>query len=452
MAKVSSQFVCNNCGAKFHKWMGRCTECGQWNTIEETLIQPQLKNVRLSGFAGDVGQICDLSNVQLQDLPRIHLGFNELDRVLGGGIVPGSVVLIGGNPGAGKSTLLLQMISYLAQQNLRVLYITGEESLQQVALRANRLELPTKNVRIATETSIDKIIELARKEKPHLMVVDSIQVMHVEGISSAPGSVSQVREGAAIITQFAKANNIATFIVGHVTKDGTLAGPKILEHCVDCSIVLEGDADSRFRTLRCQKNRFGAVNEIGVFAMIDKGMREVTNPSAIFLTRMNVETAGAVVTVVWVGSRPLLVELQALVDLTQYSNPRRLSIGTDQNRLAMLLAVLHRHGNLALGDHDVFTNVVGGVKIEETCADLPLAAALYSSYRAYPIPNDMIIFGEIGLSGEIRPVSNGTERIVEAQKHGFTKAIVPKDNAPRKEIKGMTVYPITKLSDLFDLL
>ncbi len=452
MAKSASQFVCNNCGAIYPKWMGKCLECGSWNTIEESLIESSKKSVRFQGFAGDVGQIADLSNVTLQDLPRMHLGFKEFDRVLGGGIVPGSVVLIGGNPGAGKSTLLLQMLSYLAQHNVKVLYITGEESLQQVALRAHRLELPTKNVRIATQTSIDRIIALAKQEKPQIMVIDSIQVMHVDGISSAPGSVSQVREGAAMITQFAKSCNIATFIVGHVTKDGTLAGPKVLEHCVDCSVLLEGDGDSRFRTLRCQKNRFGAVNELGVFAMIDKGMREITNPSAIFLNRSQVETPGSVVMVVWVGSRPLLVELQALVDQTQYGTPRRLSIGTDQNRLAMLLAVLHRHGNLAMGDMDVFINVVGGVKVEETSADLPLAAALFSSYRGVAVAKEMMIFGEIGLSGEIRPVNNGMERIAEAQKHGFTKAIIPKENMPRKEIPGMTIYPITKVSELFDLL
>ena len=453
MAKATSQFVCNNCGAKYPKWMGKCLECGSWNTIEETLALPETKkSVRFSGFAGAQSEVCDLSNVSMQELPRMHMGFRELDRVLGGGIVPGSVVLIGGNPGAGKSTLLLQMLSYLAQNQVSVLYITGEESLQQVALRAKRLELQTKNVKIATETSIDKIIALAQVQKPQIMVIDSIQVMHVEGISSAPGSVSQVREGAAILTQFAKANNIATIIVGHVTKDGTLAGPKILEHCVDCSVLLEGDGDSRFRTLRCQKNRFGAVNEIGVFAMIDKGMREITNPSAIFLNRTEIEIPGSVVMVLWVGSRPLLVELQVLVDLSQYGNPRRLTIGTDQNRLAMILAVLHRHASLALGDQDVFVNVVGGVKVEETSADLPLAAALYSSYAGKVIPRDMIIFGEVGLSGEIRPVNSGSERVIEAQKRGFTKAIIPKENMPRKPIQGMTIYPVTKVSEILDLL
>jgi DNA repair protein RadA/Sms len=459
MAKGSSVFVCNSCGAQFAKWQGKCPECGQWNTIEETLLQsytPKVNNIansRLNGFAGDISNgIVNLSNVSLKDLPRIHLGFQELDRVLGGGIVPGSVVLIGGNPGAGKSTLLLQMVSFLSVNNIKVLYITGEESLQQVALRAERLGLDTSKIRIATETSVDKIIFLAEKEKPQVMVIDSIQVMHVDGISSAPGSVSQVREGAAALTQFSKKNQVATFIVGHVTKDGTLAGPKILEHCVDCSVVLEGDSDSHFRTLRCQKNRFGAVNEIGVFAMLDKGMREVSNPSAIFLNRSVVESPGSVVMVVWVGSRPLLVELQALVDDSQYGNPRRLSIGTDINRLAMLLAVLHRHGNIAMGDQDVFINVVGGVKVDETSADLPLVVSLISSYYSKPIPRDTIVFGEIGLSGEIRAVNSGTDRLIEAQKHGFRRAIIPKDNMPRKTIDGISIHPVTKLQEVLDLI
>ena len=330
--------------------------------------------------------------------------------------------------------------------------LRGEESLQQVALRANRLGVRTDNIRIASETSVERIITLAEAEKPAVLIIDSIQVMHMEGISSAPGSVSQVREGAAAFTQYAKRANVSTFMVGHVTKEGSLAGPKILEHCVDCSLLLEGDSDSRFRTMRCQKNRFGAVNEIGVFAMVEHGMREVSNPSAIFLNRTSVESPGSVVMVVWEGSRPLLVELQALVDTTQYGNPRRLTLGTEANRLAMLLAVLHRHGGVSMGDQDVFVNVVGGVKVEETSADLPLVAALVSSYRSKPIPRDMIIFGEIGLSGEIRPVNSGSERIIEAQKHGFKQAIVPKDNAPRKVISGMQIFPVTSITEALELL
>ncbi len=462
MAK-SSTFLCNSCGASFAKWQGRCPACGEWNTISEVAIPSYSQKLgpvkltskasRMSGFAGaDSSGIVNLGKVTITEVPRIHLGFKEFDRVLGGGIVPGSVVLIGGNPGAGKSTLLLQMVSYLAENNVKVLYITGEESLQQVALRAERLALKTANIRIATETSVDTIIALATAEQPQIMVIDSIQVMHIDAISSAPGSVSQVREGAAALTQFAKLNNVATFIVGHVTKEGMLAGPKVLEHCVDCSLLLEGDSDSRFRTLRCQKNRFGAVNEIGVFAMLDKGMREVTNPSAIFLNRSTFESPGSIVMVLWVGSRPLLVELQALVDSTQYGAPRRLCIGTDSNRLAMLLAVLHRHGGVALGDQDVFINVVGGVKVEETSVDLPLMVSMLSSYNNRPLPRDMIVFGEIGLSGEVRPVNSGTERIMEAQKHGFKQAIVPKDNMPRKNIEGMTIHPVTRISEVLDLI
>ncbi|MGN1392430.1 MAG: DNA repair protein RadA [Succinivibrionaceae bacterium] len=454
MAKNSSVFLCSNCGAKYSKWQGKCNDCGEWNTIQETLVQPYSfsPNNRYKGFSGEISEgIVNLNTVSLVQIPRLHSGFREFDRVLGGGIVAGSVVLIGGNPGAGKSTLLLQMVSFLSNK-VKVLYVTGEESLQQVALRAQRLGLTTDYIRIVTETSVDKIIFLSEQEQAQILIIDSIQVMHVEGISSAPGSVSQVRESAAAFTQFAKRNNVATFLVGHVTKDGVLAGPKILEHCVDSSILLEGDSDSKFRTLRCQKNRFGAVNEIGVFAMIDKGMREVVNPSAIFLNRTETESPGSVVMVIWEGSRPLLVELQALVDNTQYGVPRRLSIGTEPNRLAMLLAVLHRHGGISMGDQDVFVNVVGGVKVEETSADLPLLVSLLSSYKNKPIPKNMIVFGEVGLSGEIRPVTNGTERIVEAFKHGFTQAIVPKDNTPRTKIEGMSIYPVKTIQDILNII
>ena len=462
MAKNTSVFVCSSCGAELPKWQGRCPECGEWNTIQETLVsdKPPLqvktaqgsqgRSGRFSGFAGatDSGAV-SLGSVPLTQIPRIHSGFGELDRVLGGGIVPGSVVLIGGNPGAGKSTLLLQMVSFLAAK-VKVLYVTGEESLQQVALRAGRLGLKTENVRIATETGVDRIIFLCEKETPQVLIIDSIQVMYMDGISSAPGSVSQVRESAAALTQFAKRKNIAAFMIGHVTKEGSLAGPKILEHCVDCSLLLEGDRDSRFRTLRCQKNRFGAVNEIGVFAMADRGLREIDNPSAIFLNRGEKVSPGSIVMVIWEGSRPLLVELQALVDSTQYGNPRRLTIGTEANRLAMLLA--HRHGGVSMGDQDVFVNVVGGVKVEETSADLPLVAALLSSYNSRALPRDMVIFGEIGLSGEIRPVQNGMDRLTEAYKHGFKQAIVPKDNAPRRNIPGMTVYPVANLAEVMSLI
>ncbi len=455
MAKSSVSYVCSSCGATFGKWQGKCPDCGEWNTISEVVneniaMKDSRAINRLAGFAGTTSaEVVNLDSVSLEQMPRMHSGFGELDRVLGGGVVPGAVVLIGGNPGAGKSTLLLQMISVLSR-NYKVLYVTGEESLQQVALRAKRLEIDASRIRIVAETSVERIIHLAEQEKPTIMVIDSIQVMHMELISSAPGSVSQVRESAAAFTQYAKRMGVSTFMVGHVTKEGSLAGPKILEHCVDCSVLLEGDSDSRFRTLRCQKNRFGAVNEIGIFAMVEHGMREVSNPSAIFLNRSELETTGSVVMVIWEGSRPLLVELQALVDTTQYGNPRRLTIGTEPNRMAMLLAVLHRHGGVSMGDQDVFVNVVGGVKVEETSADLPLMVAIISSYRNKPIPKDTIVFGEIGLSGEIRPVNNGTERIIEAQKHGFRQAIVPKDNVPRKPIEGIKVFPASTLSEVLD--
>ncbi len=407
---------------------------------------------RLSGYAGELsGKVQTLAEVALSEIPRFSSGFRELDRVLGGGIVPGSAILIGGHPGAGKSTLLLQTMCQLAAR-MPTLYVTGEESLQQVAMRASRLNLPNDKLRIVSETSVEQICLLAQQEKPAIMVIDSIQVMHVADISSAPGSVSQVREGAALLTRFAKQHQVAIFMVGHVTKDGTLAGPKVLEHCVDCSVLLEGDGDSRYRTLRCQKNRFGAVNELGVFAMTAHGMKEVSNPSAIFLNRGEAESPGSVVMAIWEGTRPLLVELQALVDYSQLSNPRRLAVGTEHNRLALLLAVLHRHGGVQMSDQDVFFNVVGGVKVEETSADLPLILAMVSSFRDKPVAQDLISFGEVGLSGEIRPVPSGQERLQEAVKHGFRRAIIPKGNMPKQAIPGMEVLGVSTLAEALELL
>ena len=407
---------------------------------------------RLSGYAGELsGKVQTLAEVALSEIPRFSSGFRELDRVLGGGIVPGSAILIGGHPGAGKSTLLLQTMCQLAAR-MPTLYVTGEESLQQVAMRASRLNLPNDKLRIVSETSVEQICLLAQQEKPAIMVIDSIQVMHVADISSAPGSVSQVREGAALLTRFAKQHQVAIFMVGHVTKDGTLAGPKVLEHCVDCSVLLEGDGDSRYRTLRCQKNRFGAVNELGVFAMTAHGMKEVSNPSAIFLNRGEAESPGSVVMAIWEGTRPLLVELQALVDYSQLSNPRRLAVGTEHNRLALLLAVLHRHGGVQMSDQDVFINVVGGVKVEETSADSPLILAMVSSFRDKPVAQDLISFGEVGLSGEIRPVPSGQERLQEAVKHGFRRAIIPKGNMPKQAIPGMEVLGVSTLAEALELL
>ena len=459
MAKVKTVYICAQCGARYTRWQGQCKECGQWNTISESVVERESSasagraaaQRAMSGFAGASGSgINSLDNVQIHKTQRLSTGYSEFDRALGGGIVPGSVVLIGGNPGAGKSTLLLQMICRLSLSQ-RVLYVTGEESLEQVAIRAKRLNLETHNVRIAAETSIDTICQFAATEKPAVLIVDSIQVMHVQGVESAPGSVSQVREGAAALTQFAKRTGIAVFMIGHVTKDGTIAGPKILEHCVDCSVILESGSDPRLRTLRCHKNRFGAINEIGVFAMTDTGLKEVKNPSAIFLNRQDEVAAGSLAMVVWEGTRPLLVELQALVD-NSYGNPRRLSIGTDSNRLSMLLSVLHRHAGVSFNDQDVFINVVGGVKVEETASDVPLVLALLSSFNNKALDRSTIAFGEIGLTGEIRPVPSGQERIAEAFKQGFTTAIVPYDNMPRKAIEGMDVIPIRRVVDLINLV
>jgi DNA repair protein RadA/Sms len=453
MAKRKTAYVCSDCGAEFPRWQGQCTECNAWNTISEIVLSaPSTGAKKFSGYAGHTeAKVTHLNEIELSALPRFSSSFTELDRVLGGGIVPGSAMLIGGSPGAGKSTLLLQVMCALAEKN-KTLYVTGEESLQQVALRGQRLGLPNDKLALLAETNVETICDLATKHKPQIMVIDSIQVMHVSDVQSAPGSVSQVRESAAYLTRFAKQNHIAMFIVGHVTKEGHLAGPKVLEHCIDCSMMLDGDSDNRYRTLRSHKNRFGAVNELGVFAMTEKGLKEVKNPSAIFLNRNDLEAPGSSVMVVWEGTRPLLVELQALVDYTQLNNPRRIAVGLEQNRLAMLLAVLHRHGNIQMNDQDVFANVVGGVKIAETGADLALLLAMVSSFRNRPLPKDLIVFGEVGLAGEIRPVPNGTERLSEAAKHGFKRAIVPKANMPKTALKGIDVIGVSRLSDALDAI
>jgi len=457
VAKAAKRaFVCNECGADYPRWQGQCSACHAWNTITEVRLAaaPSARNDRFSGFAGDakgISRVQKLSEISLEALPRFSTGFKEFDRVLGGGVVPGSAILIGGNPGAGKSTLLLQTMCRLATE-MKTLYVTGEESLQQVAMRAHRLGLPTTELNMLSETSIEQICLIAAQEQPKLMVIDSIQVMHMADIQSSPGSVAQVRETAAYLTRFAKTNDIAIIMVGHVTKDGTLAGPKVLEHCIDCSVMLDGETDSRFRTLRSHKNRFGAVNELGVFAMTEQGLREVSNPSAIFLSRGDEVTSGSSVMVVWEGTRPLLVEIQALVDHSMLSNPRRVAVGLEQNRLAILLAVLHRHGGLQMSDQDVFVNVVGGVKVTETSADLALLLSLVSSFRNRPLPRDLVIFGEVGLAGEIRPVPSGQERIAEAAKHGFKRAIVPNANMPKKNPPDMKVYGVKKLSDALSVL
>jgi len=452
MAKRKVAYVCTQCGADFPKWQGQCAACGEWNTLSEFVTDrapSSARSAERSGFAGEVAVVKRLDEIELADTPRITTGINELDRVLGGGLVPGSAILIGGHPGAGKSTLLLQVMCRLAERE-KCLYVTGEESLGQVAMRADRLKLPKGGLQMAAETDVDAIIDLARREQPKLLVIDSIQVMYLAGLQSSPGSVAQVRESAAALTRFAKQTGTVLLIVGHVTKDGTLAGPKVLEHMIDCSLMLEGSSDARYRTLRGLKNRFGAVNELGVFGMTEQGLKEVKNPSAIFLNRAEEISSGSLVTVVWEGTRPLLVELQALVDQSHLGNPRRVCVGLEQNRLAMLLAVLHRHGGIQVGDQDVFANVVGGVKVTETGADLALLLAIISSFRDRPLPKDLVVFGEVGLSGEIRPVQQGQDRLQEAAKHGFRKAIVARSNAPRQPIQGMEVVAVATLAEALE--
>lgn len=454
-SKTKSAFVCNDCGADYKKWQGQCSECGAWNSVVEVRLGPTPTNraARFEGYAGGAAgnPVQTLAEIALKDVPRFSSGTGEFDRVLGGGLVPGSVVLIGGHPGAGKSTLLLQTLCNLAR-TMPALYVTGEESLQQVAMRAQRLGLPSDRLQMLSETSVEAICATAQQVKPQVMVIDSIQVMHMEDISSAPGSVSQVRESAAYLTRFAKQTGTVLILVGHVTKDGSLAGPKVLEHMIDCSILLEGDNDSRYRTLRGNKNRFGPVNELGVFAMTEQGMREVNNPSAIFLQRAEDAAPGSVVMVMWEGSRPLLIEIQALVDDSHLGNPRRVAVGMDQNRLSMLLAVLHRHGGIMVGDQDVFVNVVGGMRVMETSADLALLLAIVSSFRDRILPQDLIVFGEVGLSGEIRPVPSGQERLREAAKHGFKRAIVPAANAPREKSLGIEVVAVKNLQQALEAL
>ncbi len=454
MAKARKAFVCTECGQDFQKWQGQCANCKSWNTVSEISLGRADRgggNVRTLGYAGERSDVQLLRDIKADEYPRLASGMAEFDRVLGGGLVPGSAILIGGNPGAGKSTLLLQTMCTLAA-SMPALYVTGEESLHQIAMRAQRLKLGTDDLKLLAETNVSSILAAIEQNEPRLVVVDSVQAIFVPEISSAPGGVTQVRESAAYLIQAAKQKGFVLFLVGHVTKDGSLAGPKVLEHMIDSSILLEGSHDSRFRTLRGQKNRFGAVNELGVFAMTEQGLKEVKNPSAIFLSRGEEMTPGTVVMVVWEGTRPLLVEIQALVDDSQLANPRRVAVGLEQNRLALLLAVLHRHGGLHIGAMDVFVNVVGGVKVLETSADLALLMSLVSSLKNSVLPRDLVVFGEVGLGGEIRPVPSGQERLKEAAKHGFTKAIVPRANVPREGIPGMSVVAVDKLSGALQAL
>jgi DNA repair protein RadA/Sms len=452
MAKIKRSYRCSDCGATTPQWAGQCSDCGAWNSLEEELAKPTTNQATISkhsGYAGEQkSEVQQLGNIVSEQAARWTTGLPELDRVLGGGLVTGSVVLIGGDPGIGKSTLLLQAMASMAEvSGVSPLYISGEESLQQIRLRAERLQLENAQVDLLAETHAEQMVATAAQRKPQVMVIDSIQTVFTELLQSAPGTVAQVRESAAQLVRFAKSSGTTMILVGHVTKQGALAGPRVLEHMVDTVLYFEGDTSTRFRILRAVKNRFGAVNELGVFGMTELGLKEVSNPSAIFLSRGEEAVAGSVVTVIREGSRPMLVEVQALVDESPLGNPRRVSVGLEQNRLAMLLAILHRHGGITCSDQDVFINVVGGVKLSETGADLAVICAIISSLRNKAIPRDWVLFGEVGLTGEIRPVQAGEERVRDAGKHGFTHAIVPKANAPRKAIKGIKVTAVDHLSE-----
>lgn len=437
MAKsAKTYYVCQSCGATSPKWSGQCGECGAWNTLVESLAAGSgaSRSRAGGGFLAQRAPLQRLDEVAAEDAQRIPTGIGELDRVLGGGIVPGSVILIGGDPGIGKSTLLLQALAAV-EGRLRTLYVTGEESLTQVSLRARRLGLPRLDLPVLAETRLEAVLDTLTQAQPGLVVIDSVQTLYSDALEAAPGAVSQLRECAARLVRWAKSSQCAIVLVGHVTKEGAIAGPRVLEHMVDTVLYFEHDAGSRFRIVRAVKNRFGAVNELGVFAMLDEGLREVANPSALFLSRHEQAVPGSIVTVTRQGSRPLLVEVQALVDQAAAGNPRRVTLGLEGNRLSMLLAVLHRHAGVALGDQDVFANVVGGMRIQETAADLPLLLAVLSSLRGRALPNELIAFGEVGLAGEIRPVQGGEERLQEAAKHGFRRAIVPEANRPRRASK-----------------
>ncbi|HBF64226.1 MAG TPA: DNA repair protein RadA [Gammaproteobacteria bacterium] len=453
-SKVKTAYVCQECGAEHAKWQGQCHTCGAWNSLSQVNISPIAGATgahNALGFAGATAEIKKLAEVEALQTPRIGSGFAELDRVLGGGFVPGSVVLIGGDPGAGKSTLLLQACTKLAAKQ-GVLYVTGEESLQQLALRAQRLKLPMDGLSVAAETRAEVIAGHIAEQRPQVVVLDSVQVLQMDGIDSTPGSVTQVRETAAFFTRLAKQQDVVIILVGHITKEGGLAGPKVLEHMIDCFMMLDSPAGSRYRTLRGHKNRFGAVNELGVFAMTDLGMKEVANPSAIFLQRGEVDSPGSIATVTWEGTRPLLVELQALVDDVAGGHPKRVAVGLDQQRLAMHLAVLHRHCGITLGDQDVFANAVGGVRINETGADLAVLLAVLGSFRDRVLPRELIVFGELGLTGELRPVANGQERLREASKHGFKHAIVPFANRPKERIGNMTIHGVKTLAAALEVV
>jgi DNA repair protein RadA/Sms len=453
MAKAKTLYTCTECGASEPKWQGQCPGCLAWNTLVETLEETVSTNRYANKFDGltQSASLQKISSIQAADIARQATGISEFDRVLGGGLVEGGVVLIGGDPGIGKSTLLLQVLCHLGR-SAQAIYVSGEESPQQIAMRAKRLGLDASEVELLAEINLEKILATLQTHKPNIAVIDSIQTVYSEALTSAPGSVAQVRECSAQLTRLAKQLGITVILVGHVTKDGTLAGPRVLEHIVDTVLYFEGDQNSSFRLIRAFKNRFGAVNELGVFAMTEKGLREVANPSALFLSHHDSQVAGSCITVTMEGTRPLLIEIQALVDESHAPSPKRLCVGLEQNRLAMLLAVLHRHAGIPCFDQDVFINAVGGVKIAEPAVDLAVILSIVSSLKNKPLDNKLIVFGEVGLAGEVRPVQGGQMRLKEAAKLGFSKAIVPKSNAPKAKIAGLEVIAVERLDQALQQL
>jgi len=454
MAKAKTNYTCSKCGAIATRWMGQCADCKAWNTMVETVVEAPGVN-RMSQTPhralAQTAPVLSLADIEAIDVPRFGTGIEEFDRVLGGGLVAGGVVLIGGDPGIGKSTLLLQALASLSKTR-STLYVSGEESGAQIALRARRLAVDAQDLKLQAEIQLEKILGTIADLKPEVAVIDSIQTVYSDALTSAPGSVAQVRECAAQLTRVAKQTGVTIILVGHVTKEGALAGPRVLEHIVDTVLYFEGDTQSSFRLVRAIKNRFGAVNELGVFAMTEKGLKGVSNPSALFLSQHDTPVPGSCVMVTQEGTRPLLVEIQALVDTSHLPNARRLSVGLEQNRLAMLLAVLHRHAGIAAFDQDVFINAVGGVKITEPAADLAVLLAINSSMRSKPLPRGLVVFGEVGLAGEIRPAPRGQERLREAAKLGFSIAVIPKANAPKQKIEGMTIIAVERIEEAFNKL
>jgi DNA repair protein RadA/Sms len=451
VAKAKSVYICTECGTSEPKWQGQCPGCLAWNTLVEGVAETASTNRYANKFESlaATGQLQKLSAVEAADIERQPTSIAEFDRVLGGGLVEGGVILIGGDPGIGKSTLLLQVLCHLSKTS-QAIYVSGEESPQQIAMRAKRLGLDASEVELLAEINLEKILSTLQAHKPNIAVIDSIQTVYSEALQSAPGSVAQVRECSAQLTRLAKQLGITVILVGHVTKEGALAGPRVLEHIVDTVLYFEGDQNSSFRLIRAFKNRFGAVNELGVFAMTEKGLREVSNPSALFLSHHETQVSGSCITVTMEGTRPLLIEIQALVDTSHAPSPKRLSVGLDQNRIAMLLAVLNRHAGIACFDQDVFINAVGGVKISEPATDLAVLLSIISSFKNKPLDSKLIVFGEVGLAGEVRPVQGGLVRLKEAAKLGFTKAIIPKANAPKSKVNGLEVIAVDRIDQALD--